>query len=323
MHVICNKFSLWNVGFCYYNGVVCCFQDWSPQNHRQSQTIQTYDKILTFANAILHNHILLSIPPTLCCIHGLSMVQCKTAVFPLLTHCGYCSVAVRNNILKHAHCLEHYLIQRIPFCNLCYEAYFTNASIMHGYRLHGAILGAKCVYKGRMKGEGDQLHGGFYIREWINGLLYCRNTISIWNQYSICRDVCCLFKFQTPIIFNIWRRRHLSNMSANHGIWQHLKKLDESTARRQLKSPRSLSGRSIPLALVTKWPWLWSRMTYFHHLCAMSISPPILRYSFFKIWPWKSMVKAMCVVKVKVTFELQISKVNVMVKVKPIGHIEA
>ena len=32
-----------------------------------------------------------------------------------------------------------------------------------------------------------------------------------------------------------------------------LTKLDESTARRQLKSPRSLSGRSLHLTLVTKW----------------------------------------------------------------------
>ena len=38
-------------------------------------------------------------------------------------------------------------------------------------------------------------------------------------------------------------------------------------------------------------------MTYCHTLCAMSIGPPILRYSYFKIWPWKSMVKVMCVVK--------------------------
>ena len=74
-------------------------------------------------------------------------------------------------------------------------------------------------------------------------------------------------------------------------------KLDESTARRQLKSPRSLSGRSIHLTLVTKWSWSWSWMTYCHTLCAMSISPPILRYSYFKIWPWKSMVKVICVVK--------------------------
>ena len=75
------------------------------------------------------------------------------------------------------------------------------------------------------------------------------------------------------------------------------KQLDESTARRQLKSPRSLSGRSIHLTSVTKWSWSWSWMTYCHPLCAMLIGPPILRYSYFKIWPWKSMVKVMCVVK--------------------------
>ena len=73
--------------------------------------------------------------------------------------------------------------------------------------------------------------------------------------------------------------------------------LDESTARRQLKSPRSLSGRSMHLILVTKLSWSWSWMTYCHPLCAMSIGPPIPRYSYFKIWPWKSMVKVMCVVK--------------------------
>ena len=38
-------------------------------------------------------------------------------------------------------------------------------------------------------------------------------------------------------------------------------------------------------------------MTYCHLLCAMSIDPPILRYSYFKIWPWKSMVKVMCEVQ--------------------------
>ena len=37
-------------------------------------------------------------------------------------------------------------------------------------------------------------------------------------------------------------------------------------------------------------------MTYCHPICAMSISPPILRYSYFKIWPWKSMIKVICVV---------------------------
>ena len=38
-------------------------------------------------------------------------------------------------------------------------------------------------------------------------------------------------------------------------------------------------------------------MTYCHPLCKMSIGPPILRYSYFKIWPRRSMVKVMCVVK--------------------------
>ena len=98
-------------------------------------------------------------------------------------------------------------------------------------------------------------------------------------------------------------------------------KLDESTTRRQLKSPRSLSGRSIHMTLVTKWSWSW--MTYCHPLCAMSIGPPILKYSYLKNWPWKSMVKVMCVVKDQghvwpSKFKV---KVKVMVKVKHIGHI--
>ena len=59
----------------------------------------------------------------------------------------------------------------------------------------------------------------------------------------------------------------------------------------------SLSGRSIHLTLVTKWSWSWSWMTYCHPLCAMSIGPPILRYSYFKIWQCKSMVRVICVVK--------------------------
>ena len=95
------------------------------------------------------------------------------------------------------------------------------------------------------------------------------------------------------------------------------RKLDESTARRQLKSPRSLPGRSIHLTLVTKWSWSW--MTYCHPLCKMSIGPPILRYSYFKIWPRRS---RSCVwSKVKVMFDLQNSKDKVMVKVRPIGQI--
>ena len=80
-------------------------------------------------------------------------------------------------------------------------------------------------------------------------------------------------------------------------LFVHLNELDELTARWQLKSLRSLSGRSIHLTLVTKWSWSWSWMTYCHPLCAMSIGPPILRYSYFKTCAWKSMVKVMCVAK--------------------------
>ena len=99
--------------------------------------------------------------------------------------------------------------------------------------------------------------------------------------------------------------------------------LDESTARRQLKSPRSLSGRSIHLTLVTKWLWSWSWMIWCHSLCAMSISPPILRYSYFKIWPWKSMVKVMCVVKVKVTFDFKIQRSRLWSRSNPLVTFEA
>ena len=43
-------------------------------------------------------------------------------------------------------------------------------------------------------------------------------------------------------------------------FYQKYKKLDESTAHRHLKSPQSLSGRSLHLTLVTKWPR--SHMTF-------------------------------------------------------------
>ena len=58
-----------------------------------------------------------------------------------------------------------------------------------------------------------------------------------------------------------------------------------------LKSPRSLSGRSLHLTLVTKWSRWWSWMTYPQPLCSMSIGPPILRYNY----PWSRP----CVVKGK------------------------
>ena len=69
--------------------------------------------------------------------------------------------------------------------------------------------------------------------------------------------------------------------------------LNESTALRHQKSPRFLPDRSLILTLVTKRSRSWSWMTYSHPLCSMSIGPPILRCSYFKIWPWESLVKAM------------------------------
>ena len=60
-------------------------------------------------------------------------------------------------------------------------------------------------------------------------------------------------------------------------------------------------------------------MTYCHTFCAMSIGPPILRYSYLKICPWKSMVKVMCVVKGQ--GHVWPSNFKIMVKVKPVSHI--
>ena len=94
-------------------------------------------------------------------------------------------------------------------------------------------------------------------------------------------------------------------------------KLDESTARRHL-SPRPQFGRSLHLILITIWSWSWWRITYSHPICSMSIGPPILRYNYFKIWLWKSMVKVMCLVNGQAHIWPWKFK---MVKVKPIGHI--
>ena len=55
--------------------------------------------------------------------------------------------------------------------------------------------------------------------------------------------------------------------------------------------------------LVDPYTWPWSPNGHGHEwptatsFCTMSIGPPTLRYSYLKIWPWKSMVKVMCVVK--------------------------
>ena len=55
-------------------------------------------------------------------------------------------------------------------------------------------------------------------------------------------------------------------------------------------------------------------MTYCHPLCAMSIGPP--KFDHEHLWS-RSCVRS----KVKVTFDLQNSKVKIMVKLKHIGHI--
>ena len=48
--------------------------------------------------------------------------------------------------------------------------------------------------------------------------------------------------------------------------------------------------------LVDPYTWPWSPNGH-DHGHEWPISPPILRYNYFKIWPWKSMVKVICVVK--------------------------
>ena len=92
-------------------------------------------------------------------------------------------------------------------------------------------------------------------------------------------------------------------------------------ACRQLKSPRSLCGRSIHLTLVTKCSWSWSWMTYCHPFVQCHSALPFWDTAISKFDhenPWsRSCVWS----KVKVTHDLQNSKVKVIVKVKPIGHI--
>ena len=80
-------------------------------------------------------------------------------------------------------------------------------------------------------------------------------------------------------------------------------KLDESTARRHVKSPRSLSGRSLHLTFQGHGQgqtWLSLRPSI-HSLCLLFIvwqsNHLRLRYSEFYIWPWKFIVKVMAKVK--------------------------
>ena len=81
--------------------------------------------------------------------------------------------------------------------------------------------------------------------------------------------------------------------------------------RRHLKSPRSPSGRSSHLTLVSKWSWSWwSIPTPFVNVNRPSHSEIQL-----------SMVKAMCVVKGQGHIWPWKFKVKVMAKIKPDGHI--
>ena len=72
----------------------------------------------------------------------------------------------------------------------------------------------------------------------------------------------------------IWYRRPNANKSSNYGYQQ-----DESTARRHLKSPWSLSDSSLQLILVTKRSRSWSWMT---PDCSLSIGPPIPEIGLFQ-----------------------------------------
>ena len=84
---------------------------------------------------------------------------------------------------------------------------------------------------------------------------------------------------------------------------------------------RSLSGRSLPLTLVTKWPRPWSLMTYSYPLCSLSVGPPIVRLTISKFGHVNLWSRPCVWSKAKVTFDLEYSKVKDMAKVKPIGHI--
>ena len=72
----------------------------------------------------------------------------------------------------------------------------------------------------------------------------------------------------------IWYGKPNANKSSNYGYQQ-----DESTARRHLKSPWSLSGSSLHLTLVTKRSRSWSWIT---PDCSLSIGSPIPEIGLFQ-----------------------------------------
>ena len=119
---------------------------------------------------------------------------------------------------------------------------------------------------------------------------------------------------QKKYIWNCLRQNQLNYHEHNSVKFQQQQQLDESMAHRHLKSPRSLSGRSLHLTLVTKWSGSGSWMTYSHpplfNVNRPSHSEIQLSWSRPCVWS-----------KVKVTFDLKNSKVKVMVKVKSTGHI--
>ena len=60
-------------------------------------------------------------------------------------------------------------------------------------------------------------------------------------------------------ILQLWNNQESDGVKKSKLVWcKIIWELDEWTACWQLKSLRSLSGRSIHLTLVTKWSWSWS-----------------------------------------------------------------
>ena len=94
------------------------------------------------------------------------------------------------------------------------------------------------------------------------------------------------------MLFDYWYVLHTHGQFATSE-----KKRDMSTARRRLKSPRSLSGTSADPTMVTLvniYGYEW--MTHIILIPCQSAAP-FTRYSNFRLWPWNSKVKVMNVVK--------------------------
>ena len=103
-------------------------------------------------------------------------------------------------------------------------------------------------------------------------------------------------------------------------------KLDESTAHRHLKSPQSLSGRSIHLTLVTKWPR--SHMTFKIQILIQGHGQGQTHWSYLRprvqinMFPFRFVAIGPVLVEI---YKIHISpwkfKVKVTAKVKSDGHI--